>query len=385
MPAYSGVENFNLYCVVDPDPEQIEKIVNKFNPQRSCQNLDQALEDPKIDAVIVASPPHLHYAQALQSLKSGRHVFSEKPVAFSGKEAERLFAEARNRNLQLSCNYVMRFNPFYRVLGEMINRKNLGNLDHFIFRNFAQDQTLPPEHWFWDPEKSGGIFIEHGVHFFDVFNSILGRGRVINSFSVKREKYDFIDRVQANLVYPGEIPGTFYHSFTRKTVMERNFLDIGFERGYVTLHEWIPTCMSGEVWLSKNTYLEFRSLLFEELPRLTGLTTNAFIKKNIQENRSVKKSRFLEIEEDNDPDLPRKPVFEKIDYQGPGEVYHNYTFAVRIEEGKTAVYRECIRKCMEDFVAGILNPGHKVIITPQDVISSIEIARECADRAQAVS
>ena len=54
----------------------------------------------------------------------------------------------------------------------------LGEVLHGSFENYASDENLPAEHWFWDRAKSGGIFVEHGVHFFDLFAGWLGPGRV---------------------------------------------------------------------------------------------------------------------------------------------------------------------------------------------------------------
>lgn len=50
-----------------------------------------------------------------------------------------------------------------------------------MFLNEAADEGLSPQHWFWDRGMSGGIFIEHGVHFFDLVASWLGQGRVVSA------------------------------------------------------------------------------------------------------------------------------------------------------------------------------------------------------------
>lgn len=68
------------------------------------------------------------------------------------------------------------------------------------------------EHWFWDDAKSGGIFIEHGVHFFDMFAGWLGEGKVIHALQIHREnvKATIYDRVQATVLYNEGIVN-FYH------------------------------------------------------------------------------------------------------------------------------------------------------------------------------
>ena len=73
---------------------------------------------------------------------------------------------------------MQRYNPLYDVIAALIQTKCFGELLHGHFENDASDENLPPEHWFWDRSKSGGIFIEHGVHFFDTFAGWLGTGIV---------------------------------------------------------------------------------------------------------------------------------------------------------------------------------------------------------------
>ena len=79
----------------------------------------------------------------------------------------------------LVANLMQRYNPVYDAVNRLIQAAILGELLHGYFENYASDENLPPEHWFWDPAKSGGIFIEHGVHFFDLFAGWLGAGSVV--------------------------------------------------------------------------------------------------------------------------------------------------------------------------------------------------------------
>ncbi|MBQ0906006.1 Gfo/Idh/MocA family oxidoreductase [Micromonospora sp. U21] len=50
----------------------------------------------------------------------------------------------------------------------------LGPVRRLAFENDASDEDLGPEHWFWDERASGGIFVEHGVHFFDAADALVG-------------------------------------------------------------------------------------------------------------------------------------------------------------------------------------------------------------------
>src|SRR5437773_8301363 len=74
---------------------------------------------------------------------------------------------------------MQRYNPLFDIVRRLIDSRVLGEFLHGYFENYASDEGLPAEHWFWDREKSGGIFIEHAVHFFDLFEGWLGEGEVV--------------------------------------------------------------------------------------------------------------------------------------------------------------------------------------------------------------
>ena len=71
---------------------------------------------------------------------------------------------------------MQRYNPLFSQIKELVDSKLLGDVLHGTFENYASDEGLGPDHWFWDRIKSGGIFVEHGVHFFDMFAGWLGSG-----------------------------------------------------------------------------------------------------------------------------------------------------------------------------------------------------------------
>ena len=137
------------------------------------------LKDETIDLVYIATPPFLHYQQSKMALIAGKHVICEKPAALKTGEAEELAMLAESLQLLYVVNLMQRYNPLYAVVKKIIDEKILGNFLHGFFENYASDENLNKDHWFWDETKSGGIFIEHGVHFFDMFSGWLGEGKVV--------------------------------------------------------------------------------------------------------------------------------------------------------------------------------------------------------------
>jgi predicted dehydrogenase len=106
---------------------------------------------------------------------------------------------------------------------------------HGTFENYASDENLGPVHWFWDRSRSGGIFIEHGVHFFDLFAGWLGPGQVVAAQRGLRpgSSPPIEEHVHCTVRYGPSMLVNFYHGFHQTGRMDRQELRLVFERGSV--------------------------------------------------------------------------------------------------------------------------------------------------------
>lgn len=204
------------------------------------EEVEQLVTRPDVDLVYIATPPFLHYPQARLALEAGKHVICEKPLALSVKQADELIALARQKDRLCVANLMQRYNPMFDAVRRLVESRVLGECLHGYFENYAGDEGLPPGHWFWDREKSGGIFIEHGVHFFDLFEGWLGPGRVVAAQRTRRPGSGIEEQVQCTVRYRDGIHVNFYHGFTQPARMDRQEFRLLFERGDVTLEEWVP-------------------------------------------------------------------------------------------------------------------------------------------------
>ena len=209
-----------------------------------------------------------------------------------------------------------------------------------------------PEHWFWDRTKSGGIFIEHGVHFFDMFAGWFGNGTVKAAQVVKRpNSNDIEDQVQAIVEYGDDVTGkklvNFYHGFTQTGRMDRQEMRLVFERGDITLYEWVPTRMV------------LRCVADEETTRaLMDLFPGAQL--NVTANISGK-------------DLPLHGRHKAFD------AYQQIELRFGFEQEKQHLYSELLRLMFRDQVSAIKYPDTHRIINEDNGLSSLKIAAE-ADR-----
>jgi len=93
--------------------------------------LCDVLDDPEVEAVIIATPVFTHHELALRCLEAGKHTFVEKPLAPSTEQAEELIAVARARELTLMCGLTFLYSPPVRAVKQLIDEGALGDI-YFI-------------------------------------------------------------------------------------------------------------------------------------------------------------------------------------------------------------------------------------------------------------
>jgi len=135
-----------------------------------------AIEDPAIDAVILCTPHSFHAAQIFEAAAAKKHVFCEKPLALTRRDAERAVAACRASGVVLGIGHERRFEPPILELRRLVASGELGTLLQ-IEANFSQDKflTLPADNWrLSSREAPAGPMTATGIHLLDLAVSFLG-------------------------------------------------------------------------------------------------------------------------------------------------------------------------------------------------------------------
>lgn len=233
--AYREASDFDVVAVADPDPSALARVQGPVG--RFSMDWEEVVHDDAVEVVHIATPPHLRLRIMAAAFAARKSVFCEKPLALTLEEADALIAGARHAGVILGIDYVMRHLGAYRGLEALVTSGLLGKLRTISFQNFAQ--IVPADHWFWDRRRSGGILVEHGVHFFDAYSRIAGPPEEVRGYALRREAVD------AGVRYRGGAIGRFYHEFAFPYEIERTTGIAGFERGYIEIEGWIPTRLHG--------------------------------------------------------------------------------------------------------------------------------------------
>lgn len=157
---------FKLVHVVDINPQQAKFVSNEFNCASST-HIEEVIQDPTIDAVIVATPTGEHYHQIMASLKAGKSVFTEKPLGNGLNEIKECFKTAREVGKGLFVGFNRRFDPSFADLAFQVQSGAIG-IPH-LMRVTSRDSPLPSMDYI---RTSHGIFHDCMVHDFDMLRFI---------------------------------------------------------------------------------------------------------------------------------------------------------------------------------------------------------------------
>jgi predicted dehydrogenase len=339
--AFSKVEGVEISAVSDINTNAGTSLARLFNA-RFHKNYLHLLNNQGVDLVYIATPPFLHFKISRQALLAGKHVISEKPAALKATQAEELRALGKQRKLLYVVNLMQRYNPLYEITYDIVCAKLLGDFLHGYFENYASDENLSQDHWFWNERSSGGIFVEHGVHFFDMFCGWLGEGKVINAAQIHRPHFGKIyDRVQATVLYA---KGTvnFYHGFDQPKILDRQELRLLFERGEITLSGWIPLRMQLYGLVKTSTTKRIQELLGPHL---------AVHKLHTRKINGKAKGRFLDIAFENELTIDCQSTVAKEDR-----------------------YRQMLKDMLDDQWKWIRNKRHVRVVDDRNAVHSLQMA-----------
>jgi myo-inositol 2-dehydrogenase/D-chiro-inositol 1-dehydrogenase len=126
------------------------------------------VDNPAIEAVIVAAPNHLHAPIALATLAAGKHVLLEKPMALTLAECDALVAATRTSRGVLTVGHELRVSTQWGRIGALIDAGAIGRPQHAHIQLFRFPYRTGTDGWRYDLDRVGSWILEETVHHFDL-------------------------------------------------------------------------------------------------------------------------------------------------------------------------------------------------------------------------
>src|ERR1700730_2812218 len=128
---FANNESSRVIGVSDLDPAKLAASKRLHSDIVTTTDFRDLLQDPRIDAVAIATPVHTHYDLALFALKAGKHVFLEKPLAPTSDQVRRLIDEADRRTLILMVVHTFLYTPAVQKIRELLLEGALGEIYYY--------------------------------------------------------------------------------------------------------------------------------------------------------------------------------------------------------------------------------------------------------------
>jgi predicted dehydrogenase len=202
--AYDEHPRVELAALCDIDGARLREVGARFPGARLTASPEELLDDPSIDVVSIASYDSAHHEQVVRALRSGKHVFAEKPLCQTWEQAAEIHALlAERRELVLSSNLLLRASPRFELLKRWIGEGRLGRI-YYMEADYDYGRLRKlTDGWRGDIDTYS-VMLGGGVHVVDLLLWLTGE-RVMsakatgNRISTEGTKFRFNDLVVALL------------------------------------------------------------------------------------------------------------------------------------------------------------------------------------------
>ena len=177
----------------DPDARQAAEArgVDRF-----YESYDALLSDPEVEAVALGGCYAHRGGMAIRALRAGKHVIADKPLCTSPEELDTIETLAKERGLQVSCMFTMRFEKKIRAVKALVESGALGEVNNVYFGGQHPLQYGRRPMWYFEEGKHGGVINDIAIHGIDVLRYALGlsvekicAARCWNKFAAKEPHF----------------------------------------------------------------------------------------------------------------------------------------------------------------------------------------------------
>jgi predicted dehydrogenase len=168
-------ESSRLVMACDTDLSRAEALVKTVQTGRAVTDFNQAIADPQVEAVIVASINSTLADISAAAIRAGKHVLVEKPAGISVAQIDHLIAVAQKHRVCVQVGFNHRYHPAFIKAREIFESGAMGEL-MFIRARYGHGGRVGYEkEWRADPKLSGGgELIDQGIHLIDLASWFLG-------------------------------------------------------------------------------------------------------------------------------------------------------------------------------------------------------------------
>src|SRR6476619_119744 len=167
LPVLAKMRGTELAAICDNDRPKARALADRFNVADVFTDIEDLLELDELDAVVIATPNHLHEPHVLSALAAKRHVLCERPLSLTSRGVERILTAATRADRMVAVANNHRYRTDVQTLSRFIGGGELGKI--VGMRGGAYHFKRPGEGWrLRRAESGGGAFLDYGIALLDL-------------------------------------------------------------------------------------------------------------------------------------------------------------------------------------------------------------------------
>ena len=160
-PALAALPEITCYAAASRTPGKAEAFAREHGFEKACTSYEEMLSDPEVELVYVATPHSHHFEHMMLCLEYGKHVICEKAFTLNARQAEAVFAAAKQKGLYVAEAIWTRYMPSRQMLNEILCSGIIGK-PNTLTANLSY--PISGVRRIFDPALAGGALLDIGVY-----------------------------------------------------------------------------------------------------------------------------------------------------------------------------------------------------------------------------
>jgi predicted dehydrogenase len=184
---YRFIKDVKVFGVYDVSEERAMKLA-ALTGAKVYNNADALINDKEVDAINICVPTYLHKEYVIKCAKAKKHIFCEKPLAFSTEDVEEIIKELEKTKVKLMVGMVLHFWPEYAEFKKIVHSKKYGRLATLTCTRLSSHPVFGWDKWYSDPKRSGSAVLDLHIHDVDFIYYLLGKPKSVYSRGRKTKR-----------------------------------------------------------------------------------------------------------------------------------------------------------------------------------------------------
>lgn len=239
-PAFNQISGSKVVAVMSRSHVRAQSYAERHHVDRWYTDAQQLIDDPEVNAVYIATPPSSHATYAIMTMKSGKPVYVEKPLASSYMDCQRINRISQQTHVPCFVAYYRRCLPYFLKVKQLVKDGAIGRVTgaQVRFSVPPRDLDYNSTNLPWRVQRDiagGGYFYDLAPHQIDLLQEILGPIVYAKGYSANRGGlYQTEDSVSAAFQFADGLPGSGSWCFVAHESARKDCIEIVGEKGQVS-------------------------------------------------------------------------------------------------------------------------------------------------------